>query len=83
MSKEHSPAPWTYDGGRVQDAEGQTIALYVDEPDGFLLKAAPDMLAALEDLLSSAEELSYACDDVDEPIKDKARAALAKARGEA
>ena len=54
MASRHTPGPWTYDGpmgkGKVRDRYGFSVAMYVDESDGNLIAAAPDLLAVLEAL---------------------------------
>lgn len=50
------------------------------EADAALIAAAPDLLAALRDI---AEGCSFPETDVQRAIRDRARAAIAKATGEA
>jgi hypothetical protein len=54
----------------------------VDESlaNAHLIAAAPDLLAALEAI---AEGCSFPADDVQRAVRDRARAAIAKAKGEA
>lgn len=52
----HTPAPWSYSGGEVLDAQGNQIAqLYdsfrdpsEDDANGLLMAAAPDLLTMLK-----------------------------------
>jgi hypothetical protein len=45
----HGPGPWTFDGDRVHDADGNTVArrplAYDWDADARLIAAAPDLLA--------------------------------------
>lgn len=84
----HTPGPWFVDGddpeGAVTDS-GPLLIHVVDSDhpaeDTRLIAAAPELLEALRDLLDVAED---ALDGVDEwDARGKARAAIAKARGEA
>ena len=94
----HTPEPWrlqelvnrdaSYDDVRVLDgyrikSDGMDVAdcVYRTE-DAHLITAAPDMLEALENLLAETDSLSYDNSDVSEEVKDQARAAIAKAKGE-
>ena len=52
----------------------------VDQPDMLLMQAAPDLLEALEELLAVAVQYDLPLSD---PERIKARAAIARARGEA
>ena len=82
-----TPGPWYRCGARVgfgiaQEGTGKPVATTVGIADSCLITAAPDLYAAMEELVTKLviddEEglIEYA-----EPII-KARAALAKARGE-
>lgn len=54
----------------------------IDHPDARLMASAPDLLEALEMLLDADENAEgYGTAGVTEDIRDKARAAIAKARG--
>lgn len=95
MTTPHTQPPWTCDAdGFIRDARGRIIAQVSqvsDDPDesvsnGFLIEAAPDMLAALR-------ELAHWPLATDDDIRNKdagialaaarrfARAAIAKAEG--
>jgi GTP cyclohydrolase III len=76
-----APAPWTIEEDElpyILDANNEPVAIVVSGEDNeHLLRTAPELLAALEELLvgvgsSPAANRKYA----------KARAAIAKARGE-
>ena len=77
----HAPAPWTIEEDElpyILDANNEPVAIVVSGEDNeCLLRAAPELLEALEELLvdignSPAANRKYA----------KARVAIAKARGD-
>lgn len=90
MRTQHTPGPWEYIPGeepaflpRVQRGiEGEFVVMglsrYREEADARLIAAAPDLLEALQDALCALE-----CCGKDYPAASKARAAIAKATGEA
>ena len=60
----HTPGPWYYDEYYiVTDSKGVNIARVDNDPNGILIAAAPDLLAALK-LIASIDEL--AVEDYDE-----------------
>jgi len=85
----HSPAPWSIEFDRINDATGKQVAQITPrltgEQNHRLIAAAPELLAALSDIFGHAErtdaadlaELWGRMDD----IRDLARAAIAKANG--
>jgi len=85
----HTPGPWTFseDTARIGGADGSPVAqkVYV-VADRALIAAAPDLLAALEALEASfhpdSERDHYRPHRSDEENRVRARAAIAKARGE-
>jgi hypothetical protein len=89
MSAKHTPGPWvTGQHGGVIDRRGCAVAKVQEMPgqdcgeveaNASLLSAAPDMLAALEELLAD----KYLSDPINADRMAKARAAIAKAKGEA
>lgn len=94
MSK-HTPGPWRkWDYGWITGPNNQTLALATGcgdidwlNPDDFTLAiAAPDLLEALEELdnhICNNLETNYPTGiDVNDSAFQKARAAIAKARGE-
>jgi hypothetical protein len=68
--------------GQVADEEtGKTVALvYSNGDEGYIIAAAPDMLAALKDLMFFCEEMNPR--ETMPEVWDKAREAIAKATGE-
>lgn len=83
-----SPAPWHYDAEHVNvyDDEGRNVAarpIYsscaatTEEADMRLISAAPDLLAALELVLETHSPTGGSA----KAAADKARAAIAKAKG--
>lgn len=75
----HTPGPWAHtDYGSIKDANNATVAEVLPggrTADARLIAAAPDLLAALEEVVSLS--------DRDHAAWDRARAAIAKAKGEA
>lgn len=88
MSK-HTPGPWTTaeeptycairTDGRVI-ADMRLVGLHYNKADARLIAAAPELLEALKDMLDGHED---ACTGYGEGAADKARAAIAKATGDA
>lgn len=85
MSK-HTPGPWLYDyapgycGELIALEDGTTLAEFVTEPseaNARLIAAAPDLLDALTDVMNFV-----AADLIDSDVGVKARAAIAKAKGQ-
>ena len=86
----HTPGPWRYAGRSVAGAfhigpeEGYSVGIIHHSPDGEanarLVAAAPDLLAALEECQA---EIHIECGLTDYPSCIRARAAIAKAKGEA
>ena len=84
METKHTPGPWAIDGegtnAMVRGADLTIVAVRhrltgpTHEANARLIAAAPELLEALESILSDA------CDNG--AYWDKARAAIAKARGE-
>ena len=87
----HTPGPWelmrgcTLWGGmdlkmvehQDEDGEWRTLTrLECDLPNARLIAAAPDLLGSLEDMLAVLEARG-----ADGPAMDRARAAIAKAKG--
>jgi NAD/NADP transhydrogenase beta subunit len=88
----HTPAPWTVVGGNVY-GNGLRSILPAKGADAVLMAAAPEMLAALIDLIGIAQEAvavrEQSEDEYDRDTAllfqadiDRARAVIAKARGE-
>ena len=84
----HTPGPWKANDARNQD--GTRDIYYVGQPvpwkiasgcstvqNARLIAAAPDLLEALQDLSISASESGYSG-----IVLDRARTAIAKAKGE-
>jgi len=84
-----TPGPWVIgaiESGRVaiDGPNGEEITGYIDLDDAHLILAAPELYAALEELCRYADD-SNDCQYgtlSTRLVKDIARAALAKARGE-
>lgn len=79
-STKHTPGPWYYHRQSTpnlyaEDGTQSGGANFVD--DGLLIAAAPDLLAALERL----ERLSGSAMMTDDPAREWARSAIAKAKG--
>lgn len=88
MTNQHTPAPWRHEPGRdgkppyvVRGSEGGFVVMGMaaerQEADAALIAAAPELLEALEVVL----HLCHVIKAPDGPALDKARAAIAKARG--
>jgi len=94
MKTQHTPGPWkinkkySFSVETLSDGQGINIIAECSDPDGIrsagedsanakLIAAAPDLLAALEAMIAKidADKLPISC--------SLARAAIAKARGEA
>jgi hypothetical protein len=87
----HTPGPWTvYEAGfSVADAWGHVLSTDVEgrmpeeaAANARLIAAAPELLAALEALLSVYQGFAPWEGEVERQAEIKARAAIAKARGE-
>lgn len=83
MNSTHTPGPWDVSFGRNDAAihAGGTIAMIDDVMTGWranarLIAAAPELLGSLEDMLAVLEARG-----ADGPAMDRARAAIAKAKG--
>lgn len=85
-------APWSIDKTnnlQINDADGHAVAwtetccgIEKDQQNARLIAAAPELLAALNELLPYAVgRLEGLCDAYDAML-DRARAAIAKARGQ-
>lgn len=93
MVSAHTPAPWVADGVWVYDANGLTVANCGDmnrrhlqrQETARLIAAAPELLEALEAAVWTGERRPFANEDQAfwEAWLPRARAAVAKARGEA
>lgn len=84
MSKQHTPGPWVtgaiaWGQYAVDGANGEEVTSWIDEADALLIAAAPELLEALVDSLCALE----VCGRDFDHVMGKARAAIAKARGEA
>lgn len=83
---EHTPGPWTVDGGddgyALVIADGRMLASQLSKADACLMASAPDLLAALEDaLLLVAEAQSGVSVGWTIRWQEDARAAIARATG--
>ena len=84
----HTPGPWTTDDGMNLTGQGGVLIgelnPFVDECDdnARLIAAAPDLLAALESVLPFVPPPSRASGTGKGWVGEKARAALAAAKGE-
>jgi hypothetical protein len=92
----HTPGPWEWQHDYESSPNWCSIMtkignkltyiadVYRGEADARLIAAAPDMLEALEALLPLAEDFYYDVNHGDEYVEQfvKARAAIAKAKGE-
>jgi hypothetical protein len=80
----HTPGPWRVANGTQIRSQRDQIAKVWMMRDGEgnsnarLIAAAPEMLEALK---AMAEGCSFPADDVQRAIRDRARAAIAKATG--
>jgi hypothetical protein len=94
MTTSHTPGPWRIiDGTEVRGADGTIVCNTADYrvpapaaeevavPDAALIAAAPDLLAALQRIVRAADRMP-----IDSPLDgiiDEARAAIARATGQA
>ncbi len=94
MNPSHTPGPWRIiDGTEVRGADGTIVCNTADYrvpapaaeavavPDAALIAAAPDLLAALQRIIRAADRMP-----IDSPLDgiiDEARAAIARATGQA
>lgn len=86
-----TPAPWTYSGGEVIDAQGNQIAqLYdsfrhpsEDDANGVLMAVSPDLLAALHEAREQVSILQtrLGIEDTGHGTLSIIDAAIAKAEG--
>lgn len=97
MAGNWTKGPWRYDTGPSFSgmyhsvlADGETLVCEcweqpddIAQADAHLIAAAPDLYAALEEMVALDEMTSDAMDWAATPEVIAARAALAKARGEA
>jgi hypothetical protein len=89
MSK-HTPGPWANYGGVIRDLDGgEDQVAVVDtcdeswEANANLIAASPELLKALSMALADADQIVSAPDEMELDWIEEARAAIAKARGEA
>lgn len=77
----HSPAPWSMNFDRINDATGREVARIAPRLHGStnlnLIAAAPELLAALEWLVNDWERVTERM----LPDDHEAKAAIAKAKG--
>ena len=88
---QHTPGPWTFamfkraiardEVPRIYGPGGLDIAETISKDDARLIAAAPDLLAALEGYLSVYRMDPFA--NASNGLNEKARAAIAKAKGQA
>lgn len=99
MSIKHTPGPWSkircidHTAASIRTESGITVAtafghdLERTKANSCLIAAAPDLLAALEAIIGNSPEDKYgyfaAHNAMDDKKRNSARAAIAKARGEA
>lgn len=87
----HTPGPWVHDedcAGRILGPDGVVVcAVYgsvaraqEDDCNQRLIAAAPELLEALEEIESLPVD-DYGCREIPPGFLDKARAAIAKAKG--
>lgn len=84
MSK-HTPGPWVADFHTEKVYSADNVVVYelgTNEADGYLISAAPDLLEALTFCFAQLEQ-EYMPSDESKSAMAKARAAIAKAKGEA
>ena len=84
MSK-HTPGPWFSEYEAVFGPSGDDRICRIDDccpvEDGYLIAAAPDLLEACQEYVAWADKV--VCKDADlRVIREKIRAAIAKALGE-
>lgn len=97
MSTKHSPAPWSIKGEltrrTLKDGRNKSIVVierWTSDADAALIAAAPDLLAALQSLASHIGRTDLAWEDtparrrveIEDRLKARALAAIAKAGGE-
>lgn len=79
-----SPGPWRWTNDKYLAGEGGQLLIrasfMTNDVDMLLIAAAPDLYAALDDLLDYRGGAESALED--DHVVDRAKAALAKARGE-
>jgi hypothetical protein len=79
----HSPAPWSIEFDRINDATGKQVAQITPrltgEQNHKLIAAAPELLAALEFALEAV--IYFHNNEEDNGMLDQVRAAIAKAKG--
>lgn len=73
----HTPGPWDASGLTVYDTCLDGVASTHTAADAHLIAAAPELLEALEEWLTVGNDLKAR-----KAVREKARAAIAKARGE-
>jgi hypothetical protein len=88
MKKEHTPGPWKLAGPTTISNADETIVIgyahnyktprVQTDANARLIAAAPELLEALKDAVCALQ-----CSGKDWPAETKARAAIAKATGEA
>lgn len=91
MTINHTPGPWVigkhdHDVVMVDTASGTAICDVYGESDdrpanARLISAAPDLLEALETLKRVVSKMRHTLDD-DDPALERAREAIAKAKGD-
>ena len=85
----HTPGPWEAEGDYVfapivgYDARIARVTDIDSEANARLIAAAPDLLEALREAVGWMQHVPGIADSVGQIILDDARAAIAKARGEA
>lgn len=81
----HSPAPWSIEFDRINDATGKQVAQITPRLTGehnhALIAAAPDLLAALDGIIQWWAEMDGEFDDMPVELWDNAQEALKAARG--
>jgi hypothetical protein len=84
VNRAHSPGPWAAGAStdrvyphQIKDSEGTQVARAVLVADARLIAAAPELLAALQAIMAGVAGCQR------EPHWEAARAAIAKATGEA
>jgi hypothetical protein len=89
MSK-HTPGPWWIEVEETEtriESKLQTICENVSNCDAPLIAAAPELLAMLEEIVNRAtrpkkDDCGYEVVSIRNLLLDKARASIAKAKGE-
>jgi hypothetical protein len=77
----HTPGPWRYDSGKIWTHRGWWVASVYEDMEEDIKGANGRLLAAAADLLEALEFVIRGVPDTWEGVQ-KARAAIAKARGE-